>query len=325
MLHRFTNVVQITGSYAISLLTGRVFHAGSPLAVSIEPTNLCNLRCPECPSGLRELTRARGLMRMEGFTKTIDQLLPDLSYLTLYFQGEPYMNPLFFDMVRYARSKKVFVTTSTNGHFLNEAHARKTVESGLNTLIVSLDGTDQQAYEQYRIGGKFDTVIAGITALVKAKRTLRVKHPRIILQFLVLKSNQHQIKEIKRLGKALGVDKVELKSAQFYDYENGNPLMPDISEYSRYRAVSGDTSSPEFIPKNSMPNRCFRMWSSCVVTWDLKVVPCCYDKDANHEMGDLSVHTFHEIWRGELYNKFRKKILSNRKSVEMCKNCLQQV
>lgn len=325
MLHRFINGVQITGSYAISLLTGRVIHAGSPPAVSIEPTNACNLHCPECPSGLRELTRPRGMMSMEGFIKTIDQLLPHLSYLTLYFQGEPYMNPLFFDMVRYARSKKVFVSTSTNGHFLNEENARKTVASGLNTLIVSVDGTDQQAYEQYRIGGKFDTVIAGIAALVTAKSSLRVQHPRIILQFLVLKSNQHQIKEIKRLGNALGVDKVELKTAQFYDYANGNPLMPDISEYSRYRTVSGDAPSPKFIPKNSMPNRCFRMWSSCVVTWDLKVVPCCYDKDANHEMGDLSVSTFRDIWRSNIYNKFRKKILSNRKSVEMCKNCLQQV
>lgn len=262
---------------------------------------------------------------MEGFTRTIDQLLPDLSYLTLYFQGEPYLNPNFFGMVGYARSKKIFVTTSTNGHFLNEENARKTVESGLNTLIVSVDGTDQQVYEQYRIGGKFDTVIAGMEALVKAKRTLRAQHPRIILQFLVLKSNQHQIKEIKRLGKTLGVDKVELKSAQFYDFEQGNPLMPDIAEYSRYRAVSGNTSSPKFIPKNSLPNRCFRMWSSCVITWDLKVVPCCYDKDANHEMGDLSVHTIHEIWRGEFYNHFRKKILSNRKSIEMCRNCLQHV
>lgn len=325
MLRRIINGAQITGSYVISLLSGEVVHHGNPMAVSIEPTNGCNLHCPECPSGLHELTRPRGMMCMADFTLTIDQLLPSLSYLTLYFQGEPYLNPHFFEMVRYARSKGIFVHTSTNGHFLKGENAMNTIDSGLNRLIVSLDGTDQKTYEQYRVGGSYNTVIEGIQALIAAKRTTGSKNPRIILQFLVLKSNQHQIKEIKTLGRRLGVDKVALKSAQFYDFARGNPLMTDIDAYNRYRSLSGDPSSPKFIPKNHLPNRCFRMWSSCVITWDLKVVPCCYDKDADHELGDLTKQTFLEIWHSDRYNKFRKSILSNRRAIEMCNNCLQQV
>ena len=104
LLTRIENAILITFSYVISRLTRRVFHQGKPLAVSIEPTNSCNLHCPECPSGLRELTRARGMMTMGTFRSIIDQLSPELTWLTLYFQGEPTMNSRFTEMVKYARS-----------------------------------------------------------------------------------------------------------------------------------------------------------------------------------------------------------------------------
>ncbi len=84
------------------------------------------------------------------FRQMIDQLAPDLLYLTFYFQGEPYLNPDFLDMVQYASSKKIYTATSTNAHYLDDDNARRTVESGLDRLIISLDGTTQEVYSQYR-------------------------------------------------------------------------------------------------------------------------------------------------------------------------------
>ena len=78
-----------------------------------------------------------------------------LFYLTFYFQGEPYINPKFLEMVSYASKKKIFTSTSTNAHYLDSETARKTVESGLDKLIISIDGTSQDTYEAYRIGGKY--------------------------------------------------------------------------------------------------------------------------------------------------------------------------
>ena len=302
----------------MSRIMRRPFHYGMPAAVSIEPTNRCNLHCPECPSGMKELSRDSGFMDMDRFRSLIDKLSPELAWLTLYFQGEPYLNPLFFDFTTYAKSKGIFVSSSTNGHFLDAVNAEATVKSGLDRLIISVDGTDQQVYESYRVGGSLQKVIQGIKALAKAKRRLRSNTPKIIIQFLVLKSNQHQVHSIRKKGIEWGGDKVEIKSAQFYNFKNGNPLMPSAGKFSRYRMEDGGWSI-----KNTFPNHCFRMWSSCVISWDGKVVPCCYDKDARNVLGDIGVNSFSEIWRGGEYWDFRQMILSERKQTEICRNCTE--
>lgn len=310
----------------ISRITRKVIHWGRPLSVSIEPTNLCNLHCPECPSGSKILKRERGFIEWDTFKKIIDQLSPDLYYLTFYFQGEPFLHPGFHEMVSYAKSKKIYVSTSTNGHFLTEINAISTVKSGIDRLIISLDGTDQESYSAYRKGGSYEKVVQGISEIVNRKKILKSDKPYIVIQFLVLKTNEHQVRKIKHLGVELGVNKVELKTAQFYEFEKGNPLMTDIDRYSRYkRCISGSDNTPLFKIKNQLPNRCFRMWNSSVITWDGWVVPCCYDKDASYKMGNLNDKSFLEIWTGGKYVEFRKKILQSRHEIDICKNCAEGI
>lgn len=256
------------------------------------------------------------------YQQLLDQVSPSLYYLNLYFQGEPFLHPQFTEMVKYAKSKNINVSTSTNGHFLTPEDVQKTIESGLDRLIVSLDGTDAATYKQYRAGGDFEEVTAGIREIVRQKKSTGSENPKIILQFLILKSNQHQLFEIRKLGKDLGVDKVELKTAQFIDFAQGNPLMPD-SRYSRYYKIKPADGRSLYKIRNRMPDHCFRMWSSAVITWDGMVVPCCFDKDAQHIMGNLKTHTFNEIWKNRGYKEFRKKILNSRKSIDICTNCTE--
>ena len=324
MIHKILNLQKVLASYSFSRITKNPAHHGLPFSLSIEPTNLCNLHCPECPTGMGTLTREKGFMDFPFYKRIIDQLHHSLFYINLHFQGEPYLHSRFTDMVSYAKAKKICVSTSTNGHFLNTENIVKTIESGLDRLIISLDGTDQEAYSQYRKGGDFDRVVEGIKELVRVKQEHHVKKPRIMLQFLVLKSNQHQIKEIRKLSKQLGVEKLELKTAQFYDFMNGNPLMPDLPEYCRYKK-SNSSADKEITYKirNKLPDHCFRMWSSCVITWDGWVVPCCFDKDATLRMGNLNKQSFSEIWKNEAYQAFRKKILTSRKEIPICTNCTE--
>jgi radical SAM protein with 4Fe4S-binding SPASM domain len=263
------------------------------------------------------------MMDLDLFKNIIDQLSRTLYYLNLSFQGEPYLHPQLKDMIAYAKSKRIYVSTSTNGHFLNPENAGKSIESGLDRLIISLDGADAEAYQQYRRGGDFNLVLSGIREIVKQKKAMRVKHPRVVLQFLVLKSNQHQISRIQQLGKELGVDKVELKSAQFYDFEGGNQLMPDNLRYSRYAKTQDPDGQNRYKLRNRLPNHCLRMWSSCVISWDGVLVPCCFDKDADHRMGNLQEQSFREVWKNESYMEFRKKIVEFRKSVDICTNCTE--
>jgi radical SAM protein with 4Fe4S-binding SPASM domain len=259
------------------------------------------------------------MLQGELFRNVIDQLSPALSYLTFYFQGEPYLNPSFLDMVQYASGKGIYTATSTNAHYLDDQRARDTVGSGLDRLIISIDGTTQETYEAYRVGGEIDKVIEGTKNILRWRKELKSKTPHVIFQFLVVRPNEHQVPEVYALAKALGVDKVDLKSAQIYDYRQGSDLIPTIDKYSRYR-LQPDGS---YLIKNEMLNHCWKMWHSCVITWDGKVVPCCFDKDAHHVMGDLRNESFQKIWTGDAYRNFRSSLLRSRSEIEMCRNCTE--
>jgi len=314
---RLLNMAVVFGSFYWSRWTGRTVHPGMPVSMSIEPTTACNLGCPECPSGLKKFTRPTGNLRPDSFAKWIDQVAPTLSYLNFYFQGEPFIHQGLLDMVRYTAAKGIYTSTSTNAHFLNDDKARLTVESGLDRLIISLDGTTQEVYAQYRVNGSMEKVLEGTRNVIRWKRALKSHTPHIILQFLVVKPNEHQIPEVFTLGRELGVDEVRLKTAQVYDYENGNALIPKQEQYSRY--VKGKDG--KFRPKNQLNNHCWRMWTGCVVTWDGKVTPCCFDKDASHQFGDLNTSSFHSIWNGSKYRSFRASLFRSRKEIDICTNC----
>ena len=316
---RVWNAVKIFTSYFWSRLTAYNKPMGLPISLSVEPTTSCNLRCPECPSGLRSFTRATGMLSLEVYQKILDELHPVLWYLILYFQGEPYLHPQFFEMVKASSDRKIYTATSTNAHYLTSENARKTVLSGLDRLIISIDGTTQDTYESYRVGGSLDKVIAGTKQIVSWKKALGSKTPYLIFQFLVVKPNEHQVNEVKALATTLGVDKVVLKTAQIYDYQNGSSLIPENERYSRYRKNADGSYSL----KNRLLNHCWKMWHSCVITWDGKVVPCCFDKDASHPMGNISNQHFHDLWFGEPYMAFRRNLMKARSEIDICTNCTE--
>ncbi len=313
------NFLLLRISFSLSRLCGRAIHLGAPASLSIEPTTACNLRCPECPSGLRKFSRPQGKIDLRTFKSAIDQLSNRLAYLMIYFQGEPLMHPGFFEMVNYARKQNIYTATSTNGHFLDKENARALIASGLDRIIISLDGTDSGTYEKYRRDGDFARVTAGIRTLVRLRRESGSNHPFIVLQFLVFRHNEHQIPDIRALARELGVDRLELKSAQVYDPEDKNELIPENSKYSRYVKDAGG----RWKLKKPVRNRCFRMWSGAVMTWDGCVVPCCFDKDADHQMGTIEKQSFKEIWRSKPYKAFRQRILADRNQIGICKNCTE--
>ena len=104
---RLWNGIKVLGSYYVSLISKKPVQWGLPVSISFEPTTSCNLRCPECPSGLRAFTRPTGMLQKDFFRQTIDEIHKALLYLIFYFQGEPYLNPSFLEMVRYAADKKI--------------------------------------------------------------------------------------------------------------------------------------------------------------------------------------------------------------------------
>jgi radical SAM protein with 4Fe4S-binding SPASM domain len=319
---RVWNGLKVLSSFYISRITRKPVQWGLPISISFEPTTSCNLRCPECPSGLRAFTRPTGMLEKDFFTTTINDLHKHLLYLIFYFQGEPYLNPRFLEMVKYASSKGIYTATSTNAHYLTESAARKTVESGLDRLIISIDGTTQEVYEQYRVGGKLSKVLEGTRNMVKARKEMNSKKPFIFFQFLVVKPNEHQVNEIRKLAREIGVDEVRFKTAQVYDYANDpNQLIPVNEKYSRYQRNSDGT----YRAKNKLANRCWKLWHANVITWDGMVVPCCFDKDASHPLGNLRDQPFRQVWQSDAYKNFRASLMMSRKNIDICSNCSEGV
>jgi len=316
---RLWNAIKVFSSFYLTRWTRRPIQWGLPMTVSIEPTTACNLRCPECPSGLRSFSRPTGNLKKDFFRKTIDELSNQLMYLIFYFQGEPYINPDFLNMVKYASDKGIYTITSTNGHFRNDKNAEQTVTSGLDRLIISVDGTSQEVYENYRKEGNLETVLQGAANVVKWKKKLKSATPHIIFQFLVVRPNEHQIPEVYKLAEEIGIDEVKLKTAQVYDYEHGNDLIPLQEKYARYVQQEDGT----YTVKNELLNHCWKLWHSCVITWDGRIVPCCFDKDATHQLGHLHEESFAEAWQGSAYQAFRTDILAGRDKIDICTNCTE--
>jgi len=313
---RMLNIFQVWLSFYLSKLI-QGLQPRAPIAVSIEPTTACNLGCPECPSGLKMFDRPTGNAQIENVKNWLDQLKKRTLYVNFYFQGEPFIHPGFLQMVRLAAERGLYTSTSTNAHFLHDDLARKTVESGLDRLIVSIDGLTQEVYETYRINGQLAKVLEGTKRIVHWKKELNSATPLVVFQFLVVAPNEHQMSGVLQLANDLGVDEVRFKTAQVYNYEHGHALIPKNEKYSRYRRNDDGTYSV----KNAMDNHCWRMWSGCVMTWDGRVVPCCFDKDATHALGSLNESRFFDIWKGAPYRAFRQSVMSGRANIDICSNC----
>ena len=289
-----------------------------PHFISIETTNFCNLHCPECPVGIRKISLIeKKTFNIDLYKKIIDELSPTLHHVILYFQGEPFLNNRLVELIRFTHTAGIYTSTSTNGQFLNKKVSKEIVLSGLDKLIISIDGNTQEVYETYRIGGNLQRTIEGIKNIVEWKKEFKSSTPFVEIQFLVLKTNEHQMKGMKKLAKELKVDRLTFKTAQLYGYENGSELMTTIDRYSRYKITTAGT----YMIKGKQPNHCWRMWSGAVVNVHGEVLPCCFDKLSEYSYGSIVDNSFANSWQGPKAVNFRKGIINHRKQIDICKNC----
>lgn len=311
--HRLLNAMQLTYSYLYSYKNKKASLKGYPMAFAIEPTSICNLKCPECPTGANLLKRPRGMIDFEHYQQVLKQLTDKLIYLNLYIQGEPLMHPEFGKMVLEAKKYRLFTSTSTNGHYMNPAIAKQLVDGKLTRLIFSVDGTNQESYGLYRVGGDFEKVKKSINQIVQAKKEAKSNYPIVVMQFIVFRHNEHELPIVRKLARSLNVDKLEIKTAQLNSFGNKRP--PLNIRFSRYADAIGK------VMKRKTLNRCWKQWHSGTITWDGNFAPCCYDKDAQFSFGNTHNDTVQNIWHNNKSLSFKNKILTDRNSIDMCNNC----
>ncbi|MFC1698595.1 radical SAM/SPASM domain-containing protein [Candidatus Omnitrophota bacterium] len=300
---RIINFLCVSVSYLLRLK--RIW--GYPPALMIEPTTYCNLKCPLCPTGNGSLQREKGIMQLSLFKNIIDEFGDKVMHLTLWGYGEPFMAKGIYDMIKYAKAKHIFVRTSTNGHFFsNREDINKLIDSGLDNLIVALDGASQETLSKYRIGANFKEIVKSVKSISEIKKEKRVKLPFVELQFIAMKYNEHEIPLVRRMSKEIGVNKLTIKTV------GRNTKEDFITEDDRFKRQ---------VNKNRF---CSRLWFSSMINWDGTVMPCCYDFHGKYTFGKLDYpkgQTFENIWNNENYITFRERILKSKRSIEMCRLC----
>lgn len=314
---RCINALRCYASYALSLF-GSVHIAHRPLFVSVEPANVCQLRCPECPvgrgKGERLEVKGERMMSLHVWHRVLSEIRDTSFVVQFYFQGEPLLNKDLPQMIREAHDAGLFTIVSTNAQAMTEEMAEALVRAGLDRIIVSMDGLTEESYNAYRVGGSLEKCKEALRWLSSQKSKVKSRKPIIELQCLRLKSNEQEWAQFEQEYKALGADRLVFKTAQLYDYADGHPLMPTKAKYSRY--VKGEDGKYH---RRTLGKGCFRVWSGAVVTTTGEVLPCCYDKAHEYAYGNIMNAGMSELFGNEKAVAFRKAAM--KESPEICQEC----
>jgi radical SAM protein with 4Fe4S-binding SPASM domain len=295
----------------------RAYHRGDvvlrnkPKILSIEGTNFCNIKCIMCPRGEPDIMKREvGHMDRALFERVLDQAEFFVEPCWLHWFGEPLMNPEIFELIDIAKAKIPNVGISTNATLLTQERANRLLDTGLDTVIVAIDGATPESYEHIRKSDRFSYEIVQRNAryFIEERNRRGQKKPHIILSSIAMEETQDELDAYTKIWKEAGADEVMIKTMTAWGQQTDDfqPLL------TKDRAAQLQT------PRQ---NPCLHLWQSLIVSWDGRVVPCCYDYDAKADLGDLRTQTLEEIWNGPAYVELRKAELEGRNFSALCKNC----
>jgi len=288
-----------------------------PFSLGIDPGNICNLKCPLCPTGLGEAGAKKSFMEFEFFKMVFDQLKDGLAEINMFNWGEPLLNKDLTRMIRYVKEKKesVRVITSTNLNIRNNSLLEDLLKSGIDQIIVSCDGASCETYVKYRVGGDFNLVMENIRFLVKENMELD-KKALIVWNFIVFKHNEHEVELVKRIAKELGVNlsistmrtslKNEILKPHHEEISRDKEWIPDNPLYSAYDKCSLSTKK--------VMNTCKKLWQSIAINSSGLVFPCCAVYEEKYSFGDAKKDSLKDIWNNHKFISARQEVLDKERS-----------
>lgn len=292
-----------------------------PVQLHVETSATCGLHCPLCPTGAGETERANRVMPFPMFRKLIDEVGDHAVIALMWLWGEPFMNRKLCDMISYAHGKKMATFTSTNGqHMDSDEDADRLVASGLDNLIVSLDGGTQETYARYREGGNIGKVMRTLELIRRAKDRLGMETPLVNVQTVVTRENEHELPQVEQIARRYGANmlsKVVTRFPGFSTDEMRAHFTPDNPLYQGTRYDKADNSR---MPIEEY--QCPRPWNRMTVTVDGVLVPCEHDYNGRGSMGQAADGTsFMQVWRGAQAEAFRRRFLDDKSVFDFCRDC----
>ena len=289
-----------------------------PSAVIIEPTNICNLSCPLCPTSLSR--RKKGRMPLAALRKIAAGLPPGIRTSHLYLSGEPLLHDDCFAMVSELSRLGLKTSLSTNGTRLGKC-VDEVLDSQPDELIIALDGAKRETYERYRIGADFDSVVDNVRRLILAKRARNLLRPRIVLQCLVTRDTEAELGAVQELARDLGVDEISFISVSLGTHhtdaatrrELAERFLPQDASYCRYeRSLDGD-----YVLKWKQPY--CPLWRLPVILWNGDLTACCFDHDGIEVYGNVLEQSFNDVWRGANHVSVVQRMLPRK--MTLCRSC----
>jgi radical SAM protein with 4Fe4S-binding SPASM domain len=298
-----------------------------PITLTVCSGNICNLRCNLCPTGKKKSGRKTGFLGIEVVKSIIKELGDYLYSIDLFDWGEPLLNKNIFEIIHLFKKARISTVLSTNLNIFEQKFCNEIVESGLDTLIVSLDGYSQEALNYYQVGSNFEKVVSNVKKLAEYKNKKKLNHPKIVWRFLVNRFNEKDLLKAYKNYKEIGFDSFEpgpmycdMDKILTWDTEsqfvNLEPYFPKNEYWSFY-----DYNTKE---KKHIYKKCSLLWSTATINWNGSISPCCAVWDENYDFGNILQNGFEKIWNGKKYQIARRIIKSkniNLNSDIICSIC----
>jgi radical SAM protein with 4Fe4S-binding SPASM domain len=294
---------------------------GYPYMAHIAPSGICDLSCDLCPSAAPE-TQGKQLLAFDTFKKFIDETGDYLLYIILWSWGEPLLNPEIFRMIAYAKERKILSVTSSNLNRFSREDARALISSGLDALIVALDGSTPETHARLRKGGDFQRVLDHTRLLMEEKERAGVRHPIVNLRMVVSRENEDEVEGFWRLAQDLGVDMASIKAFSTRQPGYAHPdfdrrFAPESEKYRWYR-YHPDYSTDQRPRKY----RCRFPWTKPTLFADGTVASCEFDLTHEFPFGNITKSRFDEIWFSPRAERFRQRFQKDREAFEFCRDCV---
>ena len=285
-----------------------------PAALTVCTGNICNLGCRLCPTGQNDKGRSKGFLSLAIFKNIMDECGPYLWELNLYNWGEPLLNKDLFEMVRYAKRFKVRITISTNLNHFNDSICSDLVLSGLDEVVVSLDGTSQESVSQYQVGNDFKKVVGHIAKLANCKNKLNKKQPVITWRLLVNRYNENEIAKARDLSREIGVDQLKINK---FRCDMGKELLynneQQFKNVSHWLPTDESLSFYDYTEKGKKKiKNCRWLWLRSSINWNGSVAPCCAVWHEKYDFGNIQDSSFKTVWNSAKYREARKIFRTHR-------------
>jgi MoaA/NifB/PqqE/SkfB family radical SAM enzyme len=250
-------------------------------------------------------------LKLENFKKIVDPLSKTLVGVSLSLTGEPLLNKEIVSLIAYLHEENIGVSFPTNFSLkLSDDQIESLVRSGLDSIMISLDGASAETYSKYRVGGDFDLVLRNVKSLAEAKKQLRSRRPIIIWKFIIFDHNRHETERVKSQFKALGFDA--------YEFMVDLRSVVHADQYQREK---------QDLVKSRRP--CYWLWNTTIIRWNGAVDPCCNVSSflqAPFNLGNALEKDIRDIWRGKEYQRLREGFVKKTYGLNMhplCRRCMR--